>query len=257
MDIFPGASMIIPLMDNLFQRFDRLLGGTSESQKQSAGTFNYDVDYEDRNDLPHSQFIKSMRARLLHTYQAAEPVSKALTLATIFDPRWDRRYSKDADLVYQYLLEMHPYIGRSGTPKINSIYSELDRYMHEPLLAVDQNPLEWWVNKANTFPNLAEFARNYLLFPMSTLLRPSDSSVRHSSSTLSPLPTSSFTTNPHAWLDELVREYEKHEVSEVFTALLQTNRNMPRSLSILSDDVSDYCFLWYNWTRTSVSDLDD
>ncbi|TGZ51512.1 hypothetical protein CRM22_010740 [Opisthorchis felineus] len=256
-DIFPGASMIIPLMDNLFQRFDRLLGGTSKTQKQSAVTSKYDVEYEDRNEPPHSQFIRSVRTRLLHTYQAAEPVSKALNLATIFDPRWNRRYSENADLVYQYLLEMHPYIGRCGAPKIHSIYSELDRYMHEPLLAVDQNPLEWWVNKTNTFPQLAEFARSYLLFPMSTLLRPSESSVRHSSSTLSPLPISSFTTNPHAWLDELVQEYEKLDVSEVFAALVQTNRNMPRSLSILADDVSDYCFLWYNWTRTSVSDLDD
>ncbi|OON23927.1 dimerization domain protein, hAT family, partial [Opisthorchis viverrini] len=244
--------MIVPLLDNLFRRFDRLLGGISETQNQSAVTSKYDVEYENRNDPPHRQFIRSIRARLLHTYQANEPVSKALTLATVFDPRWDCRYSKDADLVYQYLLEMHPYIGRCGTPKIHSIYSELDRYMREPLLAVDQNPLEWWANKANTFPRLTEFARTYLLFPMSTLLRPSDASVRHSSSTVSPLPTSSRTTNPHAWLDELVQEYEKLDVSEVFAALVQTNRNMPRSLSILSDDVSDYCFLWYNWARTYV-----
>ena len=51
---------------------------------------------------------------------------------------------------------------------IASPTTELDMYLREPGIALQQCPLQWWTEKASLYPTLAQMARVYLAIPASS-----------------------------------------------------------------------------------------
>ena len=51
----------------------------------------------------------------------------------------------------------------------HELSTNIDLYLKEKRIDIDQDPLEWWKVRAKTYPELSDFARSYLACPPSSV----------------------------------------------------------------------------------------
>lgn len=99
--------------------------------------------------------------------------------------------------------------------------SEVDRYLREDSIGLQEDPFQWWVDKMSKYPQISLLAHHYLTIPLTSF----------NMTRLQPL-TEGFTITPNT--DSLCLP-GFHDEFEVHNSNLET------------EDVSDYAFLWHNW----------
>ncbi|OON23928.1 BED zinc finger [Opisthorchis viverrini] len=196
-DLVLTASMMEPLLQNLCQTH---LASAEELPQDNS-------EDPSRGTNVVEQFKSIIRESLMQAYPEDAAVRETLQLASLLDPRFKDHSEGQKPSVVSLLREKLEAVPTSidCTPKqqnfsttdpspisaggkttkpssdttgLRTVFglqcfartslSEVDRYLREEPLGLEENPFAWWSEKVSTYPRLAILANYYLTIPLTS-----------------------------------------------------------------------------------------
>ncbi|TGZ51513.1 hypothetical protein CRM22_010741 [Opisthorchis felineus] len=196
-DLVLTASMMEPLLQNLCQAHLASAEELSQDNSEDQSRGRYVVE----------QFKSIIRESLMQAYPEDAAVRETLHLASLLDPRFKDHSEGQKPSVVSLLREKLEAVptsidctskqqsfsstdpspisagGKTTKPSsdttgLRTVFglqcfartslSEVDRYLREEPLGLEENPFAWWSEKVNTYPRLAILANYYLTIPLTS-----------------------------------------------------------------------------------------
>ena len=112
--------------------------------------------------------IKVVEERLVNQMRSEDAPSAASTSHTAAKPlNTTVAQEKKKSFWSRFDAKIEKIVQVSSQPSTGP-YIELKRYLEEPHISRDQDPLAWWRDHATLFPKLKELAQKYLCTPASS-----------------------------------------------------------------------------------------
>ncbi|GAA49319.1 hypothetical protein CLF_102850 [Clonorchis sinensis] len=255
-DLVLTASMMEPLLQNLCQTH---LASAEELPQENS-------EDQSRGRTVVEQFKSVIRESLMQAYPEDGAVRETLQLASLLDPRFKDHSEGQKPSVVSLLREKLeavptsidctskqqnfsstdpspiPAGGKTTKPSsdttgLRTVFglqcfartslSEVDRYLREEPLGLEENPFAWWSEKVNTYPRLAILANYYLTIPLTSFA------------------VGRLTSLGSLWQDKPSEPhlYEPKDGLGLPNIVDPLGRNRVR---IAEDDQATYNFLWHN-----------